>query len=246
MSSRDTETTRPSEQAPVQEAQRPLPHRLLKGALRVVALVPPLWWSRWLSDRLARSPGRLVGRAWYRDPPKHRAAFDAALASLRLAPADRLLEIGCGGGGFLRRALELGCTAVGVDHSVSMLRIAARQNRGAVRAGRLRLVRADAGQLPFEPASFSAAALINVFQFLDDPVGVLHECVRVLGEEGRVAVVTVPPELRGTPAAPWPVAAHSRFYPDHELLALARSAGFRDARVRHLTDGAQLLVAERG
>jgi hypothetical protein len=81
-----------------------------------------------------------------------------------------------------------------------------------------------------------------VFFFLDEPLVVLRECQRVLQAPGRLAIYTPGPELRGTPAAPEPVASRGHFYADDELLSLASAARLRDAMV-YPADGAQLLVA---
>lgn len=81
-----------------------------------------------------------------------------------------------------------------------------------------------------------------VFFFLDDPVTVLAECRRVLRRRGRVAVYTTAPELRGTPAAPEPIASLGRFYTGQELAVLARSAGLSGIVVRD-DHGGQLLTA---
>jgi hypothetical protein len=59
-----------------------------------------------------------------------------------------------------------------------------------------------------------------------------------------VAVYTTAPELRGTPAAPEPLASRGHFYSDDELAALARDAGLVDVAV-HNDRGGQLLVARR-
>jgi hypothetical protein len=40
-------------------------------------------------------------------------------------------------------------------------------------------------------------------------------------------------ELRGTPAAPEPMASRLHFYEDHELTELARQAGFGEAHLEH-------------
>ncbi|HEY6016033.1 MAG TPA: class I SAM-dependent methyltransferase, partial [Gaiellaceae bacterium] len=158
------------------------------------------------------------------------------LDALALGPDDHLLEIGCGGGLLLRDALASGARATGLDHSQEMVELA----RGRAPAADVVLARAE--ELPFEDGAFTAVAMSVVFFFLDDPVRVLRECRRVLRPGGRVAVYTTAPELRGTPAAPEPLASRGHFYSDGELAALARSAGLEDVAV-HREDGGQLLAA---
>jgi SAM-dependent methyltransferase len=101
---------------------------------------------------------------------------------------------------------------------------------------------AEAGHLPFADDTFTAVAMSVVFFFLDDPVGVLGECRRVLRGAGRLAVYTTAPELRGTPAAPEPIASRGHFYSDEELAELARRAGFGEVAVDN-AGGGQLLTA---
>jgi ubiquinone/menaquinone biosynthesis C-methylase UbiE len=94
------------------------------------------------------------------------------------------------------------------------------------------VVLANAERLPFADGAFSAIAMSLVFFFLEDPVGVLHECRRVLRRGGPVAVYTTGPELRGTPAAPEPIASEGHFNRDQELAELARRAQLREVSVR--------------
>jgi len=49
--------------------------------------------------------------------------------------------------------------------------------------------------------------------------------------------------MKGTPAAPYPLATRGHFYEDHELEELARAAGFIVALVGRTEMGAQLLFA---
>ena len=102
----------------------------------------------------------------------------------------------------------------------------------------------EAARLPFPDGSFSAVSMSVVFFFLDDPLAALAECRRVLRDGGRLAVYTTGPEMRGTPAAPEPVAQAAHFYADDELARLADEAGFRDVTILH-QDGGQLLTARR-
>ena len=193
-------------------------------------------FEAWLTDRVARRPAGERARAVYGAEDVHAFARRAILAALALGPADRLLEIGCGGGLLLRDAAAAGAAVTGLDHSEEMVRLVAER----VPAAEVVLGRAEA--LPFADGAFTAVAMSVVFMFLPDPLGVLGECRRVLGPGGRVAVYTSAPELRGTPAAPEPLAGLSRFYADEELVVLARAAGFGTAAVAN-EDGGQLLTA---
>ena len=107
-----------------------------------------------LTDRLARRPEGSRARAVYGAEDVHQFARRAILESLALAPGERLLEIGCGGG-----------------------------------------------------------------------------------------LCTSSAELRGTPAAPQPLAARGHFHSDRELLELARRAGLELAAVIR-DGGGQLLHAK--
>jgi SAM-dependent methyltransferase len=198
--------------------------------------LPDEAFGGWLTDRVARRPAGRRARKIYGADDVHDFARRAILDALALRRGDRLLEIGCGGGLLLRDALASGVSAIGIDHSEEMVSLARERAPGA------EVVLASAEQLPFEDASFTAAAMSVVFFFLPDPVAVLRECRRVLRAGGRMAVYTNAPELRGTPAAPEPVASHAHFYEDEELTALAHPAGLVNIEVAN-ERGGQLLTA---
>ncbi len=190
----------------------------------------------WLIDRTARRPSGSRARAVYGAEDVHDFARRSVLDALALDSSDHLLEVGCGGGLLLRDALATGARATGIDHSQDMVTLAGERAEGAA------VLLADAGQLPFDDDTFTAIAMSVVFFFLDEPLLVLGECRRVLQPRGRLANYTPGPDLRGTPAAPEPVASHGHFYTDEELVGLVRAAGLRDPIV-YPEDGAQLLIA---
>ena len=198
--------------------------------------LPGAAFHDWLTDRIARRPSGRRAREVYGAGDVHDFARRAILDALRLGPADRLLEIGCGGGLLLRDALACGAAATGLDHSEEMVRLARERAPGA------EVVAGSAERPPFADGSFTAVAMSMVMPFLPDPVAVLRECRRVLEPSGRIAIYTTGPELRGTPAAPEPLAGRSHFHDDEALAGIARRAGLGGVAVVN-DDGGQLLTA---
>jgi SAM-dependent methyltransferase len=194
------------------------------------------WRIDRMTDRIARMPHGRTARATYGAADVHSFTWESILEVLGLTATDRLLDVGCGGGVFLRHAqAQTGCAVAGVDHSREMVRLA-----------RPLAVLADADRLPFEDGEFTAVSSIVAFFFFPDPLRVLREMRRVLAPNGRVAIYTTSPEAKGTMAAPYPLATRGHFYTDEELQELALDAGFENVQVtRPDEDGwAQLLAAQ--
>ncbi len=200
-------------------------------AAPLLAAMAPRRLGDWITDRRARRPSGPQARATYRDPLYHRPNFKAILAVLGLTRDDKLLEVGCGGGAFLQDALRSGCKAAAVDHSSDMVKLAREVNREAIVQNRLEIREGDAGSLPYPAETFTCAVTTGVFGFISNPVEVLSEVRRVLAPGGRLVLFTGSKELRGTPAAPEPMASRLYFYEDHELEELARKAGFSDVHL---------------
>jgi ubiquinone/menaquinone biosynthesis C-methylase UbiE len=197
------------------------------------------WRIDRVTDRVARRPHGRKARATYGADDAHSFLWEPVLAALELAPDDRLLDVGCGGGAFLRHVLAtVGCEATGVDHSRDMVRVARKKTPAA------RIVHGYADELPFSDRQFTAVSCLVAFFFFPEPVDYLSEMRRVLDPvRGRVAVMTTAPEAKGTEAAPYPLATRGHFHTDDELVAFAREAGFGEARIAHREPWAQLLYA---
>ncbi len=161
------------------------------------------------------------------------------LDALALEPDDCLLDVGCGGGAFLRHVrATVGCEAAGLDHSRGMVPLA------RSKCPELRIVHGDPAGAPFADGEFTAVSCLVAFFFFPDPLRALREFRRVLDpERGRLAVMTTAPEAKGTEAAPYPLATRGRFYIDEELVGLAREAGFSSARIAWREPWAQLVFA---
>jgi SAM-dependent methyltransferase len=194
------------------------------------------WRIDRMTDRIARRPHGKRARETYGAADVHSFTWEPVLEALALGPADRLLDLGCGGGVFLRHAqAQAGCSVVGVDHSREMVRLA-----------RPLAVHAEAEQLPFGDGEFTGVSSIVAFFFFPDAVRALREMRRVLIPNGRIAIYTTSPEAKGTMAAPYPLATRGHFYTDEELAQLALEAGFSTAQVSRPDESgwAQLLAAQ--
>jgi ubiquinone/menaquinone biosynthesis C-methylase UbiE len=193
------------------------------------------WRIDRMTDRIARRPHGRQARETYASPTAHDFAWPHVLAALDLKPDDRLLDVGCGGGVFLRHVhAEIGCDVVGVDHSREMVKLAAPL-----------AVDGRAEALPFADREFTAVSSLVAFFFFPDPVRALREMRRVLDpERGRIAIFTTAPEAKGSPAAPYPLATRGHFYDDDVLVRLPLEAGFREARIAFREPWAQVLYAQ--
>jgi len=187
----------------------------------------------WITDRRARRPSGENSRNFYRNPVYHWPNFFAILGVLNLKPEDNLVEVGCGGGAFLHEALKSGCRASAIDHSADMVRLATKTNRDSVASNRLKVELGEADHLPYAAGIFTCAVMTGVLGFLPEPAEAFAEVFRVLRSGGTFVAYTSTKEIRGTPAAPEPVASRVSFYEDEELESLARTAGFIDVRVEH-------------
>jgi ubiquinone/menaquinone biosynthesis C-methylase UbiE len=98
----------------------------------------------------------------------------------------RTLEVGAGSGRDSVTLAERGAIAVMLDYSAPSLEVA---RAVALRAGtKPLLVRADALRMPFRDGTFDVVFHQGLLEHFRDPMPLLHENVRVLGQEGLLLV----------------------------------------------------------
>src|SRR5690606_13897957 len=98
----------------------------------------------------------------------------------------RILEVGCGSGGFLAAIADRGRSIEGVDIALRWLVLARR--RLADRGLSVPLVGACAESLPYPDGSFDAIVADSVLEHIEDPALTLEEWARVVRPGGRLVI----------------------------------------------------------
>lgn len=140
----------------------------------------------------AGNPSGLVGRffGWMMSV-FNRTDNRWTIELLHLQPTDRLLEVGFGPG----QAIEFAAAKItqgliaGIDHSETMVKVAAKRNAVAIAEKRVQLRQAEVEALPYPDHYFDKACSINCIYFWEPPQQGLTELHRVLKPGGTLALV---------------------------------------------------------
>jgi SAM-dependent methyltransferase len=129
---------------------------------------------------------KALERAYHkRDMIRRRRLVREALAA---APGERILDVGCGPGFYVRELLdEVGESGaiVAVDASPDMLALARRRCEGH---DNVTFLDGNAAAVPVDDGGFDAALCVQVMEYVPEPNGALAEIGRALRPGGRVVV----------------------------------------------------------
>src|SRR5690349_22744066 len=98
----------------------------------------------------------------------------ASFVEVTRGGSGRVLEVGCGGGHWLRTLADAGIVVFGLDPSEGMLTVA----RSSV--GPRCLTRGRAETLPYAEASYDRLFCVNALHHVEDPAAFVREARRVL------------------------------------------------------------------
>ncbi len=174
---------------------------------------------------------------------------EAVYDFLRIGPHDRVLDMGCGRGFYLKFSRELypDADVVGVELDRPLLSTARAAVPGAA------VVNGNVYRLPFADGAFTRILFTEVIEHIPDDVAALRELARVLAPGGRLAITTPHagyplawdplnrileatvgrPIRRGVLSGIW--ANHERLYTPEALSAKIAAAGLVVDEVRFLT-----------
>jgi SAM-dependent methyltransferase len=130
------------------------------------------WGPRW----------GLRSRDWARTEEQQVPTYEEAIRNVGIHTGDRVLDVGCGTGVFLRAAADRGAEVSGLDASEALLEIA----RERVPTADLRVGEMQA--LPWSDDSFDLVTGFNSFFFADDMVAALRETRRVAKPAAPVVI----------------------------------------------------------
>jgi ArsR family transcriptional regulator len=171
----------------------------------------------------------------------HIAESEVEAAMRRLlgdAPLGQLIDIGTGTGRMLELFAPLAETALGIDRSSEMLRLA-RAKLSERGLGNAELRQADLYALPLPDAAADAAILHHVLHFAQQPGAAIAEAARVLSPNGRLLIADFAPhdreELRARDA-------HTRLgFADEQILGWFEASGLAPVQTETL-EGGELTV----
>jgi demethylmenaquinone methyltransferase/2-methoxy-6-polyprenyl-1,4-benzoquinol methylase len=190
------------------------------------------------------------------------------VSRVSVAPTETVLDVASGTAAVaIELARRTGCSVVGLDQSQEMLAVGRRRVEQAGLKARVRLVRGNAEQLPFQDATFDAVTFTYLLRYVEDRDATMRELVRVTRAGGTVAALEF-----GVPPAPiwgalWelyvrlvlPIAGRAispgwgevgRFLgpsiralpPPEQLADVWRDSGITDVRFRRLSFGGGVVM----
>jgi SAM-dependent methyltransferase len=191
------------------------------------------YFDRWYADVTA-SPAR--DAIWARAlelPPELRsnsllpwAGVAEVAEALRLPDGGRLVDLGCGRGGYgIEVARRTGARLIGVDFSEVALAQARLSSARLLPEGRVEFRAGTLEETGLPDGTADGLMCVDAIQFSDPPLAALTECRRVLASGGRVALTSW--ELAGPPDDRVPARLHAV----HLRRDLAE-AGFTDVQVQ--------------
>jgi len=117
-----------------------------------------------------------------------------ALWGLQHVPVEKdsvILDVGCGGGGFVHELARLITTGkvYGIDYSDQCVFVSRRTNRQEINRGRVEIINGSVSSLPFPERMFDIVTAVNSHYYWPDLVNDMQEVLRVSKPGGYLVLI---------------------------------------------------------
>jgi SAM-dependent methyltransferase len=140
----------------------------------------------------ARKPTGWLGRFLIRAMnTKHAPMTNWGLSHLSIGKSDTILDIGCGGGGAIRKLARIAtCGEVyGIDLSDESVYVSRMTNKKMIQMGRVEIQQSTVSCMPFSDNLFDLITAINTHYYWTDLVTDMQEILRVLKPGGALIII---------------------------------------------------------
>lgn len=177
----------------------------------------------------------------------HGPVTEWALSFINTQGAEKILDIGCGGGATIARLSKMAPEAkvTGVDYSSVSVQESVNYNKERISSGKVEVIEASVEKLPFEKDTFDLITTVESFYFWPEPEENLKEVLRVLKAGGRFFLIA---DIYGKAGLDQKILNNIELYDlfnpsKEEFYILFRDAGFTAVKI-HLLDGTDWICVE--
>ncbi len=163
----------------------------------------------------------------FTDGDRVKRTLKSVLSDLPIAPAEHIVDLGCGTGNLTSVLMDIlgpAGTVTAIDYCESMIEVA----RAKIGDERVRWLVADAVWLPLDESSVDRVVCFSAWPHFPDPAAVTRELSRVLGPGGMLHIVHIDSRDRINAIHGGVGGAIGRdlLPPAHELAGLLTDLGF--------------------
>lgn len=204
----------------------------------------------WLA-RQCRKPTGVLGRRVARVMNvTHSALTDWGLSHVSVGRADRILDVGCGGGRTIQKLAAMACDGhvSGLDYAAASVDVATQTNADTIAAGRVAVEQGSVAALPFTDCAFDLVTAVETHYYWPDLEHCMREILRVLKPGGTFVLIAETVKDR-QPNPLYRVAMpllRARYLTTAEHSDFLQRAGFVDVVVDTRATGWLCLTAKRG
>jgi SAM-dependent methyltransferase len=121
----------------------------------------------------------------------HSKGTNWGLSHLPVEKGSVILDVGCGGGGFVHQLAGIVPTGkvYGIDYSEDCVVVARRTNRREMEMGRVEILDSAVSSLPFPDRMFDIVTAVNSHYYWPNLVSDMQEVLRVLKPGGYLALI---------------------------------------------------------